>query len=70
MQKSFLLKILPVVIFLGMTGLDAVAQYSIGVRGGVNISNYWGKYLNRISRQKLPRFLVLSVSFRKMNGCR
>ena len=46
MHKSLLFKILPIVIFIAMSGLEASAQYSIGVRGGINISNYWGTYLN------------------------
>jgi opacity protein-like surface antigen len=65
MQKSFLLKILPLVILLGMTGLDVSAQYSIGIRGGINISNYWGTYLNSNFETKTAPVFGVAAQFQQ-----
>lgn len=46
MQKTLLIKILPIFLLLAALSYQASAQYSIGLRGGLNISNYRGKYLN------------------------
>ncbi len=65
MQKSFLSKILPLVIFIAMAGLEASAQYSIGIRGGLNISNYRGKYLNSNYQTKLGPVIGIAAQFQQ-----
>lgn len=65
MQKSFLLKTLPLVIFIVMSGQEASAQSSIGVRGGVNISNYWGTYLNTNYESKAGLVIGVAAQFQQ-----
>jgi len=60
MKKNFLTKLLPLVIIIVAFGIEASAQYSIGLRGGLNISNFRGKYLNSSYQAKLgPVFGVV-----------
>ncbi len=65
MRKLFLLLILPVVILLVTTGFEASAQYSIGVRGGLNISNYRGIDLNNNYQTKTAPVFGVAAQFQK-----
>jgi hypothetical protein len=60
MQKASLLKIMPLFLLISALTFQASAQYSVGIRGGINISNLWGKYQNSNFETKLgPVFGVV-----------
>jgi len=66
MEKSNLFKILPLVLILAAIGFSASAQYSIGLRGGLNISDYRGKYLNSNYQSKTG--MVIGVVLQKQQN--
>jgi len=60
MKKLIFSRFLPFVIILMAFTFEASAQYSLGLRGGLNISNFRGKYLNSSYQTKLgPVFGVV-----------
>jgi hypothetical protein len=61
MKKNFLIKFLPLIIILVAFGMEASAQYSVGLHGGMNLSNYSGKYQNSNFETKTGMVLGLVV---------